>query len=85
MYRKILEMFNLLREEIKLKRTIDLRVKKFKIRNAVIKWYMDYDKMHNLVNVPAHLRAKEVMKQTLKTPEDIDRCYQQLLDYQRAI
>ena len=85
MFKNLLAKIKLWKAERKYKRTIDLNVKQFQIRNAVIKWYMDYDKIHDITDIPAHIRAERVLKKTIKKPSDIDRIYNKLIEYQQAI
>lgn len=85
MFKNLLSKIKLKLAEYRYRRSIDLRVKKFQIRNAVIKWYMDYDRLHNVVDIPAYQRADRVMTKVIKTPADVDRCYKKLLEYQEAI
>lgn len=84
MFRDLLGKLKMMLAERKYRRSIDLNSKYFFIRNAVIKWYLDYDKMHGYIDIPAHYRAKKVMNKTIKTPSDIDRCYKKLLEYQKV-
>lgn len=85
MFNDLISKIKLKLAEYRYKRQIDLRVKKFQIRNAVIKYYMDYDRIHNVVDIPAYQRADRVMAKTVKTPADVDRCYRKLLQYEEAI
>lgn len=84
MFNDLISKIKLKLAEYRYKRQIDLRVKKFQIRNAVIKYYMDYDRIHNVVDIPAHIRAEKVMTKVIKTPADVDRCYRKLLEYKEA-
>lgn len=70
--------------EYKLRRKNELRVKKFHIRNELIRYYMDLKTMGNVVDIPAHIYADRAMKLTLRTPMDIDRSYRKLLAMKRA-
>lgn len=85
MFKNLFEKIRLMKANKRYKRNIDLNVKTFYIRNAVIKWYMDYDRIHNVVDIPAYIRAKRVMEKTLKTPQDIDRAYRKLLEYEQTV
>ena len=85
MFKKLLAKIKLIRAEKKYQRGIDLRAKYFYIRNALIKWYMDYDRIYDVCDIPAYIRADRVMRKTLKVPADIDRSYKKLIEYQKAI
>lgn len=85
MFKNLFEKIRLMKANKRYKRSIDLNVKTFYIRNAVIKYYMDYDRIHNVVDIPAYIRAKRVMEKTLKTPQDIDRAYRKLLEYEQTV
>jgi hypothetical protein len=85
MFKNLFEKIRLMKANKRYKRSVDLNVKTFHIRNAVIKWYMDYDRIHNVVDIPAYIRAKRVMEKTLKTPQDIDRAYRKLLEYEQTV
>jgi len=85
MFKKLLSKLRMMREERKYMRSIDLNVKKFQIRNELIKFYLDYDRMNNIVDIPPHYRAERIMRKKLRTPADIDRSYRKLLEYKQAI
>lgn len=85
MFKNLLAKIKLKLAERKYQRNIDLNAKRFYIRNKVIKWYMDYDRMHDVTDIPAHIRAERAMSKTIKRPSDIDRIYKRLLEYQQAI
>lgn len=85
MFKNLFEKIRLMKANKRYKRSVDLNVKTFHIRNAVIKWFMDYDRIHNVVDIPAYIRAKRVMEKTLKTPQDIDRAYRKLLEYEQTV
>lgn len=78
-------MFKNLIRKIKLWRKRQLRHKFFQIRNAVIKWYSDYDRIYDVCDIPAHTRADRAIGRTIKRPADIDRCYRKLLEFQAQI
>lgn len=84
MFKNLLTKIKLKLAEIRYRRQIDLRVKKFQIRNAVIKYYMDYDRIHDITDIPAHIRADRLLDRVIKRPSDIDRCYKKLLEYQEV-
>lgn len=85
MFKKLLQKIKLIRAEKKYQRGIDLRAKYFYIRNALIKWYIDYDAIYDICDIPAHIRADRALKKTIKRPNDIDRAYNKLLKYQQVI
>ena len=85
MFKNLFEKIRLMKANKRYKRSVDLNVKTFHIRNAVIKYYMDYDRIHNVVDIPVYIRAKRVMEKTLKTPQDIDRAYRKLLEYEQTV
>lgn len=63
----------------KLNRKNDLKLKRYNIKRALIDFYYDYNRMHNIVDIPAHWVAESVMQLHLKNPKDIDRSYRKLL------
>ena len=75
----------MLKAERKYQRNIDLNCKRFFLRNAVIKWYMDYDKIYDVCDIPAHIRADRALNKVIKRPSDIDRYYKKLIAYQKSI
>ena len=85
MFKNLISRLKMMQQERKYKRNIDLNSKRFQVRNALIKWYMDYDKMYDVCDIPAHIRADRVIDKHLKCPADVDRAYKKLLAYQQAI
>lgn len=85
MFKNLLAKIKMMQQERKYKRNIDLNCKRFYIRNAVIKWYMDYDQIYDVCDIPAHIRAERAMNKTIKRPSDIDRIYKKLIDYEKSV
>ncbi len=88
-FKKILEKVKLLQERNRLERayqrSIDLNAKKFYIKLALIRYYNDMDKMHDVVDIPAHIRAEQVMSKVLRKPTDIDRLYKKTLEMEAVL
>lgn len=89
MFKKILEKVKLLQERNRLERayqrSIDLNAKKFYIKLALIRYYNDMDKMYDVVDIPAHIRAEQVMSKVLRKPTDIDRLYKKTLEMEAVL
>lgn len=83
-FKKIIEKVKLYQERNRLERayqrSIDLNAKRFYIKLALIRYYNDMDKMHDIVDIPAHIRAEQVMRKVLRKPTDIDRLYKKTLE-----
>lgn len=85
MFKNLLSKIKLKLAERRYKRKIDLNAKKFYIKLALIQYYNDIDKMHDVVDIPAHLRAEKVMSEVIRKPSDIDRLYKKSLEYQAQL
>lgn len=81
MFNKLKQLINNKKKEKEIKNRIENKRKYFEIRGAVIKFYENKDKETNEVNIPAYLRADDILKQIIKTPQDIDFYYNKLLKY----
>lgn len=81
MFNKLKQFVNKRNEDKILKNKIEYNRKFYEIRGAVIKFYENKDKETNEVNIPAHLRANYILKEIIKTPQDIDFYYNKLLKY----
>lgn len=81
MFNKLKQFINKRNEDKKLKNKIEYNRKFYEIRGAVIKFYENKDKETNEVNIPAYLRADDILKEIIKTPQDIDFYYNKLLKY----
>lgn len=81
MFNKLKQFINKRNEDKKLKNKIEYNRKFYEIRGAVIKFYENKDKETNEVNIPAYLRADDILKKIIKTPQDIDFYYNKLLKY----
>lgn len=81
MFNKLKQFINKRNEDKKLKNKIEYNRKFYEIRGAVIKFYENKDKETNEVNIPAYLRANDILKEIIKTPQDIDFYYNKLLKY----
>lgn len=85
MFKNLISKIKMMLAERKYQRNIDLNCKRFYIRNAVIKWYMDYDRIYDVCDIPAHIRAERAISKTIKRPSDIDRIYKKLIDYEKSV
>ena len=85
MFKNLLGKIKLKLAELKYRRQKQLSAKKFYIKLALIQYYNDIDKMHDVVDIPAHIRADRVMTKVIKRPSDIDRLYKKSLEYQAQI
>lgn len=85
MFKNLISKIKLKLAERRYKRKIDLNAKKFYIKLALIQYYNDIDKMHDVVDIPAHIRADRVMTKVIKRPSDIDRLYKKSLEYQAQL
>lgn len=85
MFKNLISKIKLLIAERRYKRKIDLNAKKFYIKLALIQYYNDIDKMHDVVDIPAHIRADRVMDKVIRKPSDIDRLYRKSLEYQTQL
>lgn len=65
------------RQKIKL----EYRRKYFEIRGAVINFYEDKATTDDTIELPAFMRADEILKEVIKTPADIDFYYKKLVKY----
>lgn len=81
MFNKLKQFINKRNEDKKIKNKIEYNRKFYEIRGAVIKFYENKDKETNEVNIPAYLRADDILKEIIKTPQDIDFYYNKLLKY----
>ena len=85
MFKNLLGKIKLKLAELKYRRQKQLNAKKFYIKLALIQYYNDLDKMHDVVDIPAHIRADRVMTKVIKRPSDIDRLYKKSLEYQAQL
>lgn len=82
MFKNLLSKIKMILAERKYRRTIDLNAKRFYIKLALIQYYNDIDKMQDVVDIPAHIRADRIMDKVIKKSSDIDRLYKKSLEYQ---
>lgn len=73
MFKDLLSKFHLWKEQRKYQRTIDLNAKKFYIKLALIQYYNDLDRIYDVVDIPAHIRADRYL--TGIKPAKIDKLY----------
>lgn len=85
MFKNLLSKFHLWKEQRKYKRAKELSAKKFFIKLKMISYYNDINKMHNVVDIPAHIKADRIMNEVLRKPSDIDRLYKKALEYQGGL
>lgn len=89
MLKRILERIRLLQERNRLerayRRSIDLNAKRFYIKLALIRYYNDYNTMHDTVDIPAHVKAEQVMSKVIKRPSDVDRLYRKTLEMEATL
>lgn len=85
MFKNLISKIKLKLAELKYRRQKQLSAKKFYIKLALIQYYNDYDKMHDVVDIPAHIRADRVMDKVIRKPSDIDRLYKKSLEYQATL
>lgn len=72
-------------ELAKKKNKEELRRKFYEIRGEVIKFYEDKDATDGSeINIPAFVRADQMLKEIIKTPNDINFYYGKLLQYRRV-
>ena len=86
MFRDLLSKLNRWKSEKRYQRMIELNAKKFYIKLALIQYYNDYNKMNNIVDVPAHIKAEYIMNDVIskKRPSEIDKLYKKSLKYTEA-
>ncbi len=65
MFNKLKQFINKRNEDKKLKNKIEYNRKFYEIRGAVIKFYENKDKETNEVNIPAYLRANDILKEII--------------------
>lgn len=85
MFKNLLSKIKLKLAELRYRRQKQLSAKRFYIKLALIQYYNDLDKMHDVVDIPAHLRAEKVMSEVIRKPSDIDRLYAKSLEYQAQL
>lgn len=78
MFKKVLKS---LVEFFKNSKEPSLRVKRYQIKKAIIKFYEDLDKTVGGINIPAFIRAEKTMQEIVRSPKDIEEYYQKLLKY----
>ena len=89
MLKRLLDSIRLLQERNRLekayRRSIDLNAKRFYIKLALIRYYNDYNTMHDTVDIPAHIKAEQVMSKVIKRPSDVDRLYKKTLEMEATL
>ena len=89
MLKRLLDLIRLFQERNRLerayRRSIDLNAKRFYIKLALIRYYNDYNTMHDTVDIPAHVKAEQEMSKVIKKPSDVDRLYQKTLEMEATL
>ena len=81
MFKSIKKFLAMLKE----KRRQELRRRFFEIRGEVIKFYEAKDAAEGAVDIPAFMRADQILKEVITTETDINYYYGRLLKYRRAV
>lgn len=88
-FKKLFEKVKIFQERNRLERayqrSIDLNAKRFYIKLALIRYYNDYNTMHDTVDIPAHVKAEQVMSKVIKRPSDVDRLYRKTLEMEATL
>lgn len=89
MLKRLLDSIRLFQERNRLerayRRSIDLNAKRFYIKLALIRYYNDINTMHDTVDIPAHVKAEQVMSKVIKKPSDVDRLYKKTLEMEATL
>lgn len=88
-FKNLLEKVKLFQKRNRLERayqrSIDLNAKRFYIKLALIRYYNDINAIHDVVDIPAHIKAEQVMSKVLRKPSDIDRLYRKTLEMEATL
>ena len=72
-----------LKNKIEHKKRQELNRKYFEIRGEVIKFYEDKEETEQNADLPAFMRADNILKEVIRTPKDVNFYYGLLLKYRR--